>query len=151
MKKLKVLAMMLCIAAMGLATSCSKDNSKEDSTSSSPTIVGKWECSYAISHEIRYGQGGVIERDETREHPEEIGKIWEFTADGDFFMGGVQRMKYSISGNTLTFTVDGEEGSEQLYIEELKSDFMTLCSVFDDRSSDGSGIYSTRTYQFRKK
>ena len=60
-------------------------------------------------------------------------------------------MKYSISGNTLTFTVEGEEGSELLSIEELKSDFMALCSVFDDRSSDGSGIYSTRTYQFRKK
>ena len=142
---------MLCIMTMGLTASCSKENSTENSTSSSSSIVGKWECSYAMSHEIRYGHGGVIERDESREHPEEIGQIWEFTADGDFFMEGRPRAKYSISGNTLTATVDGEPGSELLSIEELKSDFMALCSVFDDRSSDGSGIYSTHTWQFRKK
>lgn len=148
---------MLCIMTMGLTASCSKENSTENSTSSSSLIVGKWECSYCVSHETQYGtippafDSIIVMRDNRTEHQEEVGKIWEFTADGDFFTEGMPRMKYSISGNTLTFTVDGEEGSETFSIKELKSDYMSIISIFDDRASNGEGIYSTRTYQFRKK
>ncbi len=152
--KTKIFTLMLCIAAMGLATSCSKENSNESSNGSSSnnsTIVGKWECNYCASHSIRYGENGVIESESNSDHPGEIGKVWEFTADGDFFMTGVERMQYTISGNTLSFTINGSEASENFNIDELKSDFLSLTSVFDDRSSNGAGEYSTRTYQFRKK
>ena len=47
--KLKVFAAVLCIATMGLAISCSKEEMKENAT-----IVGKWKCIYVLVNDYDY-------------------------------------------------------------------------------------------------
>lgn len=54
MKKLKVLVMMLCIVAMGLATSCSKDDKD--------LIVGEWKLTYLTSTSVEIDDNGRIYR-----------------------------------------------------------------------------------------
>lgn len=146
MKISRLFVAMLCIATLGLTSSCSKDDSKGNSAA----IVGKWKCTYAWVESVRYDENGNIEREDEHEDAEEIGKVWEFTSDGHFLREGSQRLNYSINGNEIIFTASGESGSMSLMIKELNGEFMTLVYAFDDRSSSGEGYYMKETYEFRK-
>lgn len=93
MKTLRFFAVMLCIATMGMMTSCTKDDSEK---SYEELIVGKWEQTNPSRYEYC---------------------TWEFTKDGYFFKNykynGEQRSqeaKYSIDGDTILFYWQDENG-----------------------------------------
>ncbi len=78
-KTLKLIAMLLCVAAVATLSSCSKEN--ED------LIIGKWEivkCTSNLS-----GEDNSM-----------IGIIWEFKTDGMMSANG-QNVSYSIDGNNI--------------------------------------------------
>lgn len=106
MKKLKVLAMMLCIAAMGLTTSCSKD--KDD------LIVGKWEITTVDGRTDR----------------EKVGSIWDFASNGTFSLSAYGKTMngtyYMVKDEKLTMTVDND--SVTVTIEELTKSKMVWMS-----------------------
>lgn len=83
MKKIKVMAMLLCVAALGLTTSCTKN---ED------LIVGKWKCIYS--------EGAVNPVSEV------IDVQYEFTAGGKLKMtqnGQTATVaKYKVADDQLT-------------------------------------------------
>ncbi|MBR4774036.1 MAG: lipocalin family protein [Bacteroidales bacterium] len=130
MKKLRFFAMMLCIAALGLTTSCSKDN--ED------LIIGKWKCVSSVHQSVD---------PDTHElntyNNESVGMVMEFTKDGKVTIAGGGTSDYSISGNTLY--MDG--GRTQLEIKKLTKKEMTL--FFDN--SEELGYQSTGTLNFEKQ
>lgn len=78
MKKLKLFAMLLGIVALGLATSCSKDNDTDSGNRFKSLIVGKWQQVNG-SH------------------------IWEFTKDGYYFEDGELEAKYVIKDSTILY------------------------------------------------
>jgi len=106
MKKLKVLAMMFCIAAMGLATSCSKEPKD--------LIVGKWEVTTI---------GG-----RTDKVPE--GFIWNFSANETFSVSregtSFNGTYYLVNDEKLTMTVDNDPIT--VTIEELSKSKMVWYS-----------------------
>lgn len=106
MKKLKVLAMMLCIAAMGLTTSCSKD--KDD------LIVGKWEITTVDGRTDR----------------EKVGSIWDFASNGTFSLSAYGKTMngtyYMVKDEKLTMTVDNDPVT--VTIEELTKSKMVWMS-----------------------
>lgn len=78
-KTLKLIAMLLCVAAVATLSSCSKEN--ED------LIIGKWEvvkCTSNLS-----GEDNSV-----------IGRIWEFKTDGMLSADG-ENVSYSINGNNI--------------------------------------------------
>ena len=81
-KTLKLMAMLLCVAAVATLSSCSKDN--ED------LIIGKWEVVKCTKTE----NGNVEELNS------QIGKIWEFKTGGVLSCDG-NNTTYSISGNDI--------------------------------------------------
>lgn len=121
---------MLCIAALGLTTSCSKDN--ED------LIIGKWKCVSSVHQSVD---------PDTHElntyNNESVGMVMEFTKDGKVTIAGGGTSDYSISGNTLY--MDG--GRTQLEIKKLTKKEMTL--FFDN--SEELGYQSTGTLNFEKQ
>lgn len=80
MKVIKVFAMMLCIASLGLATSCSKDKDKD-------LIVGNWKIvdgtSYYTDSEGEQHDNGV-----------DVGIGIGYAEDGDYFVAGSLRGKW---------------------------------------------------------
>lgn len=148
MKISRLFVVMLCIATLGLTTSCSKDDSKGNPAA----IVGKWKCTYAWVESVRYDENGDVERENNHEDTESVGQVWEFTEDGYFLLDGVQRLKYTINGKELIFTRPDGSGSMSgsFTIDEITGEIMTLVYVFDDRSSSGEGYYMKETYEFRK-
>ena len=83
-KALKMMAMLLCMAAVATLSSCSKDN--ED------LIIGKWEV-------VKYTE---IENGIATERDNHIGDIWEFKTGGIMSSGG-DNITYSVSGNSIVF------------------------------------------------
>jgi hypothetical protein len=114
MKKLKVLAMMLCIAAMGLTTSCSKDN--ED------LIVGKWKCTASTTTITNLTTNEVT----TRNDPSVVGMIIEFTKDGKMIFDG-QTVSYTVNGSELTEIFDNGE-QNKFDINELTENKLKFSS-----------------------
>ncbi len=103
MKKLKVFAMMLCIATLGLNASCSKDFEDD--------IVGKWEM---------------------LSFPEEdlIGTVWNFTDNNTFtvssygYVGVTGTYEIDDDQMTLTLNIDNEVNIEHVTITDLTSSEM---------------------------
>ena len=91
MKKVKAIALTLCVAASMMLTSCAKNQD---------LIIGKWKC---LSAE------GV-----TNGMTEDVGSVYEFKANGKvaIVMAGQNvEFKYSISESTLTIG-EGKEASK---------------------------------------
>ena len=114
MKKLKVLAMMLCIATMGLTTSCSKDN--ED------LIVGKWKCTASTTTITNLTTNEVT----THNDPSTIGMTFEFTKDGKMIFNG-QTLSYTVNGNEFSMIFDNGE-KNNFDINELTEDELKISS-----------------------
>lgn len=111
---------MLCIATMGMMTSCSKDE---------VSIVGKWTVIEA---------GGQFTNDATGE-PEEVtynweGAIWEFTKEGKL-ISNYGSYDYKVDGKTLIISWDGE--SETCTIEEISESKLRLTYAAADYSYEG--------------
>lgn len=119
---------MLCIATMGMMTSCSKDDSEK---SYEELIVGKW----------RLTNPSQYESDCT----------WEFTKEGYFFRqfkyDGEQRSqeaKYSIDGDTILFYWQDENGGYSVdyndwwifTITKLIENHMTIREVAEVEGED---------------
>lgn len=128
MKTLRFFAVMLCIATMGMMTSCSKDDSEK---SYEELIVGKW----------RLTNPSQYESDCT----------WEFTKEGYFFRQfkyyGEQRSqeaKYSIDGDTILFYWQDENGGYSVdyndwwifTITKLIENHMTIREVAEVEGED---------------
>ena len=114
MKKLKVLAMMLCIAAMGLATSCTKDN--ED------LIVGKWKCTASTTTITNLSTNEVT----TENDASSVGMVFEFTKDGKMIFNG-RTLSYTVSGSEFTMIFDNGE-QNKFDINELTKDKLKISS-----------------------
>lgn len=110
MKKLKVFAMMLCVAALGLTTSCTKDNDYED------LILGKWKIVKLVYQWV----DPETNEFETVNDDESVGTTMEFTADGHVIDDENEMMNYSISGDILV--MDGVRTE----IKKLTKTEMTL-------------------------
>ena len=65
---------MLCIAAIGLATSCSKDD--ED------LIVGKWKLTYATQTVVQVDYYGEVHYISWTTEEQPLDAKWQFTKDG---------------------------------------------------------------------
>ena len=78
-KTLKLIAMLLCVAAVATLSSCSKDNEV--------LIIGKWEIVKCTDNLL--GEDNSI-----------IGKIWEFKTGGILSSDGYNA-SYSINGNNI--------------------------------------------------
>lgn len=129
MNKLKVIALMLCIATLGLTTSCSKDN--ED------LIIGKWKCVSSIHESVD------PETHELRTYNNEsVGVTMEFFEDGKVTMAGEGTTDYSISGDYLYM----DSGRQKIEIKKLTKKEMTL---FADNSDEYG--QSTATLNFEKQ
>lgn len=120
MKKIRIFAVMLCIATLGMMTSCSKD---EDS------IVGKWTVIEA---------GGQFTNAVTGE-PEEVtynweGAIWEFTKEGKL-ISNYGSYDYKVDGKTLTIMWDNK--SRNCTIEELSESKLRLTYAAADYALEG--------------
>lgn len=128
MKKLKFFAMMLCIAAMGLATSCSKDD--ED------TIVGEWKLThYVWSY---YYNGPDDYRTETEIDEDGFGMRFIFTEDGicegQNNNGMQSSFNYVVSDGYLIFDRTFLFWEKKFKIEKLTKKELIL-SYFDDSDS----------------
>ena len=149
MKKLKVIAIMLCFAAVGLAVSCSKDEKKEDAT-----LVGKWKCIYALVENYDYRSAGSVIKIDTNITYDEarIGKSWEFTEDGFFRREGEQRVNYTVNGDLLTFRrIDPPQDTLGfMKIIELHEKWVQLYNESDSRGSNGQGTVTKNTYVLSK-
>lgn len=78
MKRLKVFAMLLCIAVLGLTTSCSKDD--ED------LIVGKWKLIYAARVVVQVdGYTGHVNRISGTTDEQPLDSKWQFTKEGELY------------------------------------------------------------------
>ena len=129
MKKLKLLAMMLCIAAMGFATSCSKED--ED------TIVGEWKLThYVWSY---YGNGPDDYRTKTETDEDGFGMRFKFTNDG--ILEGYNSnnemqlsINYVVRDGYLIFDREFIFWEQKYKIEKLTKKELVL-SYFDDRDS----------------
>lgn len=140
---LKVFAMMLCIATLGLATSCSKDSDNGFSSS----IVGEWKCTSVWVETYEYHSNGDVEEDS--HSGSGVGNIIEFTKDGHAVSNG-QSANYSINGDVIIFSLPNGEETARWTINELTSEKLSVVSVFDDRDSDGVGLYHKTTLTFIK-
>lgn len=93
MKKVKAIALTLCVAASMMLTSCAKNQD---------LIIGKWKCLSVSPVEASNGM------------TEDVGSVYEFKANGKvaIVMAGQNvEFKYSISESTLTIG-EGKEASK---------------------------------------
>lgn len=131
MKKLKFFAMMLCIAAMGFATSCSKND--ED------TIVGEWKLThYVWSY---YMNGPNDYRTETDNDEDMSCMRFIFKEDGIFeghnSNNGMQTsINYVVRDGYLIFDRTFMFWEKKFKIEKLTKKELVL-SYFDDNDSPG--------------
>lgn len=129
MKKLKFFVMMLCIAAMGFATSCSKED--ED------TIVGEWKLThYVWSY---YMNGPNDYRTETDNDEYMSGIRFIFKEDGIFeghnSNNGMQTsINYVVRDGYLIFDREFIFWEKKFKIEKLTKKELVL-SYFDDSDS----------------
>lgn len=112
---MKLLAILCCIATLGLLTSCSKSN--ED------LILGKWKC--VASH--------ISGEDDDNEA---VGNVWEFKSDGTVIMtetdGDIDYGTYTINETNLSVTSNGMTIPGQiakLTNKKLIVDFIFLTTI----------------------
>ena len=118
MKTLRIFVLILCIATMGMMTSCTKNDAEK---SYEELIVGKWK--------------------QTNPSEYMTDCTWEFTKEGYFFkhfnnINGVainDEAKYSIEGNTILFYWMDENGSYS--IDQNDWDIFTITKLIDNHLS----------------
>ena len=129
-KKLKMMAMLLCVTAFVGLSSCTKDDNASndnDPNGYKELIIGRWRCTYDRD-------GGSSS----------IGMIWEFktngtwtTTDRNDVMYG-REVEYKINGNTLSFL----DGAMSYTINKLTSEDLELSGMnhlkFTKRSGSGT-------------
>ena len=110
MKKLKLFAMMLCIAAMGLATACTKENnSQQNSDDSEVTIIGSWKYSFSSGYVmLTFDNDGYMRYYEFDHGDTQTDKYYQYT----------------YSGNLLILT--RENHTKQIAVETLSKDKLVL-------------------------
>ena len=109
---------MLCIAAMGLFTSCSKDNDV--------LIVGKWKCTVCTYTVTDLSTNEMEQEDDEST----VGMIIEFTSDGKM-ISSETTSSYTVSGNELTISYGGRE--EYKYdIKKLTNSKLIISSEFEE-------------------
>lgn len=142
--KIKTIATVLCIATIGLAVSCTKEE-KENAT-----IVGKWKSIYSLVESYNYRMVGQNMKIDTSIYYDDskTGKAWEFTQDGFFLREGSQRMKYYVNGDYVTFAWPEEPDTivGSIKIMELHEKWVQLFSTTDNRGNNGQGTYTKETY-----
>ena len=121
---------MLCIAAMGLATSCSKDN--ED------LIVGKWKGTAGTMTITNLTTNEVT----THNDPSVVGTILEFTKDGKMFFDG-QTLSYTVNGSEVTTILDNGE-QNKFDINELTENKLKIS--FKPVEEQGNRYVSTAEF-----
>lgn len=129
MKKLKFFAMMLCIAAMGLATSCSKDD--EDK------IVGEWKLTHYVWSYYMNGPNDIRTKTETDE--DGFGMRFKFTNDGilegyNSNNGMQSSINYVVRDGYLIFDREFMFWEKKYKIEKLTKKELIL-SYLDDSDS----------------
>ncbi len=143
MKKLKVLVMMLCIAAMGFATSCSKED--ED------TIVGEWKLTYAAQTVVQVDYYGEVHNISwtTKENP--LDAKWQFTKDGIIYSqakysnGEVyeHQDRYVVLDGYLVLSQDEDMFWVKKYkIEKLTNEKLILTYNYDGEIPDHMAEYT---------
>lgn len=151
MKTIKAFTLTLCIVAMGMATSCSKDEEKGNAS-----IVGKWKCLYAVVNDYDYRLEGSKMKIDTNAcdsiKESMFGKKWEFTQDGYSQREGEQKVLYSIYGNKLIFRRPGDTLNipGTWTILEVRDDYMKLNFLYDRRARNGVGNYLNEAYIYSR-
>ncbi len=105
-RTLKMMAMLLCIAAFTSLSSCSKDNEDNEDL-----ILGKWKCTV----------DNYTDNNNGYQHHSYVGEIWEFK-DGGVLVSDGNSVAYSVSGETITIYGGLMSGT----IEELTSSKLVL-------------------------
>lgn len=146
--KIKAIATMLCIATLGLAVSCTKEEK------GNATIIGKWKCIYSLVENYEFRQVGPSLTIDTNIYYDEgkIGKSWEFQQDGYLRRDGMQMVSYTVNGDLLTFVriEPPLDTVGTMQITELQETWMQLFSQSDTRQADGQGTLKKETYIFSK-
>jgi hypothetical protein len=117
MKTLKLFAMLLCIATLGLATSCSKDKDKDP-------IVGNWK--------IVDGTGYYTDSEgEQHDTGVDVGMVIGYAENGDYFKDASLAGKWE-RVNDETIRIQSTGGSEwrEEKILSLTDEFLKISYVF---------------------
>lgn len=140
---------MLCIATLGMAVSCNKEDNKGDAT-----VIGRWKCIYALVETYEFRQVGPTLNIDTNILYDDgkIGKVWEFQQDGILKRDGMQTVSYTVNGDRLTFVrVDPPlDTIGSMQITELQEKWMQLYNESDTRQADGQGTLKKETYILSK-
>lgn len=129
MKKLKFFAIMFCIAAMGLTTSCSKDDVN--------TIVGEWKLTHYVWSYYVNGPNDI--RTKTESDEDGFGMRFRFTEDGilegyNSNNGMEASINYVVRDGYLIFDREFMFWEKKYKIEKLTKKELVL-SYFDDSDS----------------
>lgn len=134
-KTLKMMATLLCVAAVATFSSCSKDNNSENNNGNNDaSIIGKWEVVKNTYNDNGNDFG----------HDSRMGHIWEFKTGGIVSMNG-ENADYSISGNDIVIQGGLLYGS----ITSLTNFKLVLDLVV--AMSQGGHPYPTEHIEFDKK
>jgi len=137
-KAIKIMAMVLFVASLATVSSCKKSNEKQ--------IVGKWNLESVIiasggeSYEITGEELAILAEEFGGEM---INVTLEFKSDGMVYAQGEATAKYSVDGDVLTLSADGE--SIQFKILELTSSKLSI-----EGSETEEGMTMTYTLNFKK-
>lgn len=149
MKKLKVFAMMLCIAALGLTTSCSKDD--ED------LIVGKWKLTYAARTVVQVdGYTGHVNRISRTTDEQPLDSKWQFTKEGELYQWLGENCKhqdrYVVRDGYLVLSKDEDMFWVKKYqIEKLTKGNLILSYNYDGETPDDYAEYTEKIWvEFEK-
>lgn len=116
MKVIKVFAMMLCIASLGLATSCSKDKDKD-------LIVGNWRIVDGTSY---YTDSEGVQHD----NGVDVGFGIGYAEDGDYFVAGRLRGKWErVNDETVRIQGTGSSEWKEEKILSLTEEFLKISYV----------------------
>lgn len=140
MRKLKVLVMMLCIAAVGLATSCYKENKAAD-------IIGYWKCTHSIWHYTCTSHGET--REDITRTDECVGDTWQFTEDGRLYAEGEEDCLYEVQNGNLILTIlrYGICLTKEFKIEKLTDKTLTL-HIQESEMIEGDDEYTKKEWQW---
>lgn len=148
MKNLKFFAMMLSIAAMGLGTSCSKDDEE--------TIVGEWKLTYAETTSVEIDGNGHVYRITTTsdDYPDDFEEKMEFTKDGIVYTwvyangeAHEKQDRYVEHDGYVVFSLE----NMQYKIEKLTNKKLILSYNYDGEIPDHDARYTEKIWmEFEK-
>lgn len=135
-KTMKVMALLLCAIMMAtVLSSCSKEDSYQKK------IIGRW----SFTNEVDY----YYDASNTLVNTEDfsVGFVVEFTDSGNFIVGGLRSVPFSINDNTLM--IGGAEDYDIYEIDELTSTKM-VWKEQEPWTDGGSGAYKIMISYFEK-